>query len=265
MTYMPAQMNQFVNLGVPNYVTFNTIASTTAGTSGVYISGNQTFITNQVYTQPYSLRDALEVPGVIEVEDLGTQMNQSPTGVSMGVKYRVVVNDRKAIKIIKKMLSWAELEFVYLREPIDLQSAIKTFKKLHPGWGVPRYAKGFSLVASEVFLHFLLAQRVIKHGERWLRYSMNLDGERFKPDFYPERYIGDTEKMLPLQHDIVIVEESTRLADIPDTDMGHNPHQPTPHIAITKTKCIDWTARQFDRKAEFPLIWEESGWDWGAE
>lgn len=253
MTFMPQQMSQFVNLGSVSTVTFNTIAST-AGTGGVYISGNQTFITNAVYTQPYSLRDALEVPGVIEVEDLGTQVNV----LGVGVKYRVVVNDRKAIKTVKKMLgSWAELEFVYLREPINLQSAIKTFKKLHSGWGVPKYAKGSSHVASEVFLHFLLAQRVIKPGGRWQRFTMSLDANRLKPEIYPERYAGDTEKMFPVQHDIVVVESFEKV-------MAYNPH-PAPPPPALKTLCIDWTTRELDRKADFPLVWEEFDWEWGAE
>jgi hypothetical protein len=120
-------------------------------------------------------------------------------------------------------------------EAVTLQEAIRAFRKKHMSLYRPAFADGKCGSYSYQFIRFLQDNFVIgRHLARELHYR------------------ADTARHHPLRPKFLTVRQNEDLRSDKDRPVGGW----TEHCVVKIGRMrIDWTARQFDKKAPVPLIW----------
>lgn len=118
---------------------------------------------------------------------------------------------------------------------MTLKEAIRAFKQDHRQWSRPRGAHGDCSHASHLFIDYLKTNYV-REG-RWAK---------------EVHYTAATARHYPIKVKFLTMEESEGILREALRPTGGW----TDHVVVQIGRLrIDWTARQFDKKAAFPLIW----------
>lgn len=122
---------------------------------------------------------------------------------------------------------------------MTLQQAIAAFRKKHLALYRPRFADGKCGYYSYLFTRFLQENFVFG---RHLARDVN--------------YWACTARHHPLKPRILTTKENEKLAHLPVTDKRRPCGRWASHTVVRIGRLrIDWTARQFDKKAPVPVVW----------